>query len=399
MTTRKFGWFENLRALPLGAAALMASLSPGCGSDTSCGDGTTLVNGVCVASDTAPVFSAITVTHLGVPYDTSHPVFLGHRLPIQLALRADSEQELQEPRSVAVNVSLIEHFDGNAPSDEELAALAQCDVATLHYDLVGGGRDEFFEPILELPEECLRDGRTSVDYDIMVLVDVDESTMDEDARRFYAFTEAEHYDGQNPECRSSLEDGAQPDGCVHTLRVQPSPGTDIEERVTPDGNIALFWEPSEGTDEEQRAMLTVEIDRRAFGHDPYDVMDPDTGEIGDRDLVGGVLTQRVRIAPAGGPFAGDFVDLEVDNEQGETLSNPTWRRLTANSDNDYSFELFPTEEVRTLIETGDWRTEEEFVIEVCLDPDFEEEGEIGGTGIQADPGADVLEANNCDRFT
>jgi hypothetical protein len=396
MALWKLGWLET-RAVFAGALACAAMTAAGCGSEISCGEGTSSVNGACVSDDVAPVFSAITVTHLKVPYDTTQPVYLGHRLPIQLALRADSEAELDEPRSVAVTVALVEHADG-VPTDEELAALNQCEVATLHYDLVGGGRDEFFEPILELPKECLPDGRVEADYDIMVFVDVDETAMDADAQRMFAFTDMSYMLGDNPECKSSFEDGAEADGCLHTLHVEPSPGSDIEETVVPDGNIALFWEPAAGSTEEQRAMMTVEINRRAFGSDPYDVVNPDTGETEGRDMLEGILTQRVRIAPASGPHAGDFHDLEVDNEEGEMLSNPTWQRLTANSDNDYAFDLFPTTEVRDLIDTGDWRTEEEFVIEVCLDPSFAEAGEIGSTELADHSGGNILAANNCSRF-
>ncbi|MCA9574381.1 MAG: hypothetical protein R3B40_22355 [Polyangiales bacterium] len=384
----------------MGALLSLAAAGSGCGASRTCGDGTVLRDGVCVASDALPVFSAITVSHLAVPYDTTQPVYLGHRLPIQLALRAESEAPLPEPREVAVSVALIEHFEGT-PTVEERAALAQCEVATLHYELVGGGTDQTFEPILELPQECLREGRTSVDYDLMVFVDVDEEqpSMDVDAQRMFAFTEAAQAEGLNPPCRSSFEEGAEADGCLHTLRVEPSPGTDIEEEVTPDGNIALFWERAPGSDEEQRAMITVEIDRRAFGADPFDVVDPETGDVGDRNLLEGELIQRVRIAPAEGDFAGDFVDVEVDNENGDTLANPRWSRLTANSDNDYSFDLFPTEEILTLVDTGDWRTVEEFVIEVCLESTFQEAGELGGRAA-SDPttSGSAVDENNCARF-
>ena len=396
-TSRRSRWGQARRGT-VGALTCLAALTAGCGSDVTCGEGTVRRGGACVSEDAVPAFSAITVSHLVVPYDTTQAVYLGHRLPIQLALRSESDEQLEQPRDVAVSVSLIEHFEGT-PTVAERAELDQCEVATLHYELVGGGTVQTFEPILELPQECLRDGRTSVDYDIIITVDVDEANMELDAPRMFAFTQLADAEGANPDCRSSFEEGAPPDGCLHVLRVEPSPGTDIEEEVTPDGNIALFWEQTPGSDEEQRAMITVEIDRRAFGHDPYDVIDPETGEVGDRNLLEGQTIQRVRIAPAEGDFAGDFVDVEVDNEAGDTLTNPRWSRLTANSDNDYSFDLFPTPEILALVDTGDWRTVEEFVIEVCLESTFQEAGELGGRPSD-DPtasGTDI-DANNCARF-
>ncbi len=381
-----------------GALAMLLAAAPlGCGGDsTSCGAGTVDSNGTCVVAPAAASFSDIAVTHLVVPYDESRPVFVGHRLPVRLGITSRAPTPLAAPQSVTVNLSLVEHAEGTPPA-ARLATLRQCFVKTLELDLNGTGEEQLFEPTVEIPPECLPTGTESVTYNFIVQVDPTQRALPASAGRAYYFTEAQHAAaGADERCRSSLDMGAPLDGCVHRLQVRASPGTDVAAQVTPEGHVGLFWMNTVGT-ESRREMLSVQVDRRAWGHDPYDVGGADS------DRLPGMVTERVRIAPATGSHAGEFRPLRVEAARAEDppTETRTFDRLTPAADNRQELDLFPTDEVLALVRNGDWRDVDDFTIEVCLDPSFEERGEDGATLSTGEEGTTARSArsDDCRRFS
>lgn len=379
----------------LAPVAVSAALF-GCGdAPRTCGTGTVDRGGTCVPAPVTAPFTEITVTHLNVPYDESRPVFVGHRLPLRIGITSRSAQPLGAPRTVAMNISMIEHATGT-PTATQAAALRQCIVRGFEAELSGNGEEQLFEPTVEIPPECLPSGAESVTYNLVIQVDMDERALPADAERASYFTEAaQAVQGANGRCRSSMDPAAPVDGCVHRMIVRASPGTDVSERVTPDGRIALFWQGTQ-PNETQREMMTVHVDRRAYGHDPFDIASADA------DRLPGAVTQRVRIAPATGPHAGEYRPLRV--QAAEMGAAPTEtravERLAPASDNRYDYELFPTEEVMGLVSTGEWRDVNDFMIEACLEPAFEERGEDGDVLNEGEEGAapHTPRSDDCRRF-
>lgn len=385
---------RNLRSV-VGAALLWGGFA-GCGNARVCGTGTTEVEGACVPTPVAAPFSEISVTHLNVPYDESRPVFVGHRLPLRLGITSRSTRALQTPQQVTLNISLIENTQGT-PDAARLAALRQCFVRTLDVGLNGSGEEQIFEPTVEIPPECLPAGAESVTYNVVVQVDTDERALPAEAGRAWYFTDANRTSMGTGQCRSSMDPDAAADGCVHRFILRPSPGTDVSETVTPNGRVALFWLGAMPGQESRGEMMSIQVDRRAYGHDPFDLASADA------DRLPGTVTQRIRIAPATGPHAGEFQPLRV---QADAASMPptearTFDRLLPSADNRHEYDLFPTEEVLRLVTEGDWRDINDFTIEACLEPAFEERGEEGDILNDGEEGATPHSArsDDCRRFS
>lgn len=134
----------------------------------------------------------------------------------------------------------------------------------------------------------------------------------------------------NGECRSSMDPTAQPDGCVHRLIVRPSPGTDLSEKVTPTGHVALFWVSTAGQ-ETRRDDVIIQVDRRAYGKDPFDATSTDA----DRPPRHGDPARAHR--PRHGLPRGEYRPLRV--QAADPMAAPTetrsFDRLTPAADNRY----------------------------------------------------------------
>lgn len=368
------------------------------GPTTTCGAGTVLGDGgACVPAPSGPSLDSVSVDHLSVRYDTTQPIFVGHRLPLRIGVTSRAMTPPAAPVPTQVVVSLIEHFNGT-PNPTQAMALRQCVVGSFVAELSGANVEQQLTPELIIPRECVPAGATSVTYNLVVQFDDERVVLPESSNAAFVFTQALRTSGPNAACRSSFDMAATADGCVHQLRVEASPGVDIEPTVEASSNVAILWLPEENAPTAPaREMLSLLIDERAFGRDPYVITDPAAS------MLPGDVTLRVRMAPATGARAGEYLPLQVQAATAgmNPVDTRTINRLQPASDNRAEYSVFPSDAVFTAVEPGgNWANVDEFTLETCLVSDFVESGNLGEyDGEDELAGDGDAESDNCQRTT
>lgn len=377
----------------------MCVATGGDGGGASCGPGTTQGDGgVCLPTPAGPSLTGVTVTHADVEYDETQSLFVGHPVPVRLGITTTAATAPRSGVPTQVVVSLLEHFTGT-PSATQAMALRQCVLGSFVAELDGSGTEQQFSRNFIIPPECLPTGATTVTYNLVVQLDNDGLVFPDSVTTTFAFTDSMRTTGPTAMCRSSFDMSAMADGCMHQLRVAASPGTDVRPTVEPQGSVALLWMPDPANPTApRREMLTVLVDERAFGRDPYTVIGAAAATLP------GNITVSTRIAPAVGPRAGEFIPLNVQNATSgmPPVANRTVGSLAPASDNRTEYNLFPTDTLLTNIQAGGaWANVDQFTIETCLAPSFTEQGELGDRIREGEENTSPRTAasDNCSRFT
>jgi hypothetical protein len=377
----------------------------GCGGDesapnpVSCGPGTTLDEAnTCVRTPDAPPLSDVKITLLDSHYDESAPVFVNHKLSLRLGLTSTSPTVLKRPVPMLINIGLFEDLPVNT-SQEAINQAHSCFIHGHEVELDGSGKEQVFQfDDLVIPPDCLPEGRSSMNFNVIIQLDQEVQALPQEFERLFYFTESGRTRPANALCRSRAGGGA--DGCVHHFRVQPSPGFDLDEKIHPDSAIALFWNADTGQTastwwHEQRPMMSLQVDLLAYGHDPFDLG-------AGSDVLPGTVSERIRIAPADGPHAGEYKPLYVQAASADApdrVSERTFDKLKPSSENEHQFELYATQDIINAVVSGDWKNTEEFVIEACLKASFALHGEPGELSEDEEDDDADSQDQDCEHFT
>ncbi|TKC99310.1 hypothetical protein [Polyangium fumosum] len=253
-------------------------LAAACQEAAVCEEGSVDSNGTCVAPPAAAV-QQVRLTHLDVAYDLSKPVYVNNRVPITFGITANSDDPANSgPRNVAVTFSFVEAN----PSDPQ-NPLA-CSSSAINVEVIGDGTEQIVEAYIWPTTQCAALAAKNAEVNLQVDFDggpelAAEIGSDLDAPSV-VFSEARRGDALNQHCRASLNAADPKPGCVHPIRLQPTPTgaegtlTDVRYALSSSSSVAvLSRQPTEdiGPDGPPDVDPAIIVQSRFVinGRDPY----------------------------------------------------------------------------------------------------------------------------------
>lgn len=227
----------------------------------------------------APADLRVRLTHLDVRYDLSQPVHVNNRVPVTFGLTADSvDPKNPVTRSVAVTFSFVEANPGDP--DNPLG----CSSSAIDVEVTGDGSELLVDGFIWPTTLCA--GLAGKDVDVNLQVDFDggaelaselESTLDAPT---VVLSEARRNDPLNQLCRASLDTAEPGLGCVHAIKLEPTPtgagGALIDVRYGLSAGSSVAVLPFQQTDNigpdgpaDVGPSLVVQSSFVVNGRDPY----------------------------------------------------------------------------------------------------------------------------------
>lgn len=226
-----------------------------------------------------PAVRNVRLSHLGVKYDVTKPLFLNNRLPISFGVTAESADS-QHPvtQNVAVGFAFVE-ADPLDPANPSSCASSAIDV-----ELTADGKEQLVDAFIWPTSDCgaLAGKRVNLE----VSFDGGDELKGEVASAVEAatvlFSAAHQGDAANQQCRSALDPAASNPGrgCVYELQLEPTPSgadgklIDVRYELTSTSSVAVLpFRPTmdigPGGPPDLEPSLVVRSGFVVNGRDPY----------------------------------------------------------------------------------------------------------------------------------
>lgn len=362
-----------------------------------------------------PAAAQLRLTHLNVEYDLSQPVYINNRVPITFGLTADSVDPANPvTRNVAVTFSFVEAD----PADPK-NPLA-CSSSAIDVEVVGDGREQLVQAFIWPTTLCA--GLAAAKGEVNLEVEFDggaelaaELGSDLDAPSV-VFSAARRGEALNQLCRASLDGAEAGRGCVHAIRLEPTPTgadgslIDVRYGLSASSSVAVVpYRPTEdigaGGPADLDPSLVVQSHFVVNGRDPYvSAVDPalipaalveavpsivedlsfglDAAALAAVSALPGKAAVSYTIRPAsddGAPLPLTIRDPAGPGRVGEVGVD----RIVPGTANDVVHELFIEGATLDAVAPGGaWANHSDFVVRGCFTADFAEGGNKG----DGDPG-------------
>ncbi|MCA9630834.1 MAG: hypothetical protein KC766_24360 [Myxococcales bacterium] len=396
------------------AVPLLAALV-GCSSDAS--EEPTCSGDEC--GRTTSDLRNVRLTHLGVKYDLSQPVFLNNRIPISFGVTADSaDPESPATQIVAVSFNFVE-ANPTDPTNPR-----SCGSSAASIELTGDGREQLVDGFIWPSSDC--EELAGAPVNLGVVFDAGAETEGEipDAvsTPSVTFSAANAKEPANQACRSSLEEDSTDLGlgCVYELDLQPTPsdanGSLIDVRYLLSSKSSVALVPFQQTENvgpngppDLEPSLVVESSFVVNGRDPYisplsegesipaDLLEAEPTieqdlKFGLDDAALAALNQlpgkaTVRYSLRSAADASTTLPLTVNDPEsggaGTRVTEVAVKKVMPGTATTVVHELFIEGEALAAVSDGGiWANETDFVVTGCFDGDFTQQGNQGDAGLE-----------------
>ncbi len=392
----------------------LLSVLVGCSSDAS-------ETQACSGSECGQTTSElrnVRLTHLGVKYDLSQPVFVNNRIPISFGVTADSVDPAA-PASQIVAVSFI--FVEANPVDP--ANPRSCGSSAAAVELTGDGKEQLVDGFIWPSNDCEELAGAKVNLGVVFDAGADgegEVSDGVDAPSVI-FSAGNAKSDANQACRSALETDAQDlgRGCVYQLDLQPTPtdanGALIDVRYLLSSKSSVALVPFTQTENigpngppDLEPSLVVESSFVVNGRDPY-ISPLSDGEVIPADLLkaepGIKEDLKFGLSDAALAALGQLpgsatvhytlrtaadekttLPLTVNDPEstgaGTRVSEVSVTKVVPGTARTVAHELFIEGETLTAVSAGGiWENETDFVVTGCFDGQFPQQGNAGDAGL------------------
>ena len=223
-------------------AIVFSLLAAACQEAAVCEGGSVDPNGQCAAA-AAPA-GWVRLTHLDVKYDLSEPVYINNRVPITFGITANSDDPANPTtENVAVTFSFVEAN----PSDPE-NPLA-CSSSAINVEVICDGTERLVEAFIWPTTQCAELAAKNAEVNLQVDFNGGPELAAEIGSNLAApsvvFSDARRGDEPNKQCRASLDAADPKPGCVHPIRLQPTPSNaegslvDVRYALSSSSSVAI----------------------------------------------------------------------------------------------------------------------------------------------------------------
>lgn len=383
-------------------------LTAACEESKVCGEGTVERDGQCAPVAAAPAAFQVRLTHLGVKYDLSQPVYVNNRVPISFGLTAKSVDPANPTtRQVAVTFSFVEAN----PADP--ANPLSCGSSAITVEVNGDGTEQLFNSFIWPTTVCAELAAKNAGVNLQVEFDGGTELAAEVAPEIDApsvvFSEARRGDALNQGCRAALE-GADPGlGCVHDIRLQPTPADsngpliDIRYGLSASSSVAVLpAQPAQGAGPAAVVpALVVQSHLVVNGRDPYIsavdpallpaellAADPSIAEelkfgLGDAalaalDALPGKASVSYTLRSAADGATALPLTIAAASDPANRVAEAVIERVVPGTANDFAHELyFEGATLAALAPGGMWADQSNFVVRGCFNAEFPQSGNAG----------------------
>lgn len=392
---------------------LLAAIG-GCSSDAS--EAPTCSGDAC--TQTTSELRNVRLTHLGVKYDLSQPVFLNNRIPISFGVSADSvDPSSPATQMVAVGFIFVE-ADPVDPANPK-----SCGSSAASVEVVGDGQEQLLDGFIWPSSDCEELAGAPVNLGVVFDAGADgEGELSEGVRSpSVTFSAANLDNGPNQACRSSREtDAAELGlGCVYQLDLQSTPsdagGSLIDVRFLLSSRSSVALVPLQQTENvgpngppDLEPSLVVESSFVVNGRDPYispltegesipaDLLEAEPTikedlKFGLSDAALAALNQlpgaaTVRYTLRTADDDQTTLPLSVNDPKsqgaGTRVSEVAVTKVAPGTATTVVHELFiEGETLAAVSEGGVWANETDFVVTGCFEADFPQQGNQGDAGL------------------
>ncbi|MCA9641215.1 MAG: hypothetical protein H6718_04475 [Polyangiaceae bacterium] len=406
--------FPFSRSLVSWLSVPLLSVLVGCSSDAT-EDKSPCSGDAC--GQTTSELRNVHLSHLGVKYDLSQPVFINNRIPVSFGVTADSV----DPASPATQIVAVSFLFVEAnPADP--ANPRSCGSSAAVVELTGDGKEQLVDGFIWPSNDCEELAGAQVNLGVMFDAGADGEEIYDGVDAPTVIFSAENAKADaNQACRSALEsDAADPGrGCVYQLDLQPTPtdanGALIDVRYLLSSKSSVALVPFTQTENigpngppDLEPSLVVESSFVVNGRDPY--ISPLTeGEVIPADLIAaepGIqedlkfgLSEAALAALGQLPGSATVhytlrtaadenttLPLTVNDPEstgaGTRVAEVSVKKVVPGTARTVVHELFIEGETLAAVSAGGvWENETDFVVTGCFDGDFPQQGNQGDAGL------------------
>jgi hypothetical protein len=354
---------HGLRLRWLAMALCATAACGGTGDSVSCGTGTQLVNGVCIASAAADSpLASVVVSGIGYAGNVMTALEPGHRVPVSLTLTGTA-RGAASPVTTPVQTAVFLVGTGASP--------VRCALGGEIVNIPADGRAVGVTPELVIPSACLAAGANSGRFHLEVTLTMGETTNPltppPNTQTVLTFSAARASNASLPESRCRMLDGAADARCGLELGIQrpAMPAAGLTFGIELESTVGTLWPrtpPADlraGATEPPRANLAVDVNLRAYGNDP---------DRHDDDTLPGPVRISVQLSPDEGDDVGNWETLPFRRHADGSdapLTHLEYSSLNSGSTDDETLFLYLPDAVQDRMTTGAWQRVGLYRLRVC----------------------------------